>query len=176
MKNTFSYSLLVLFAALTSCGESMEIKQARLDSIQETYQNPWNETQAELIVGKPVRFSEAGASDMNMWYSHSAKFVSDSADSSGRLSSVEFTFLEFIVTDSAIRSYSLNKAYYQKEGPTEEIAGIGEEAFFQTDDSLFYFLMARKGSRELRIKSDSISVLATKENFIAAARQIMEAM
>lgn len=173
---TLAICIAIISVACMSCGDADERKRASFDSVQREYNNPWDQTQAELIVGRPVRFSEAGASSNSMWYSHTTKFVALETDSLGQLSMLEFNFLGYIELDSAKRSYVLNKEYYLKDGRVEELVGIGDEAFFHTDDKHFFFAFVRKGNRELRVRLDFISDLNTQENFLKAVKEIADTM
>lgn len=178
MKNILACSIVLVSMVLISCGESQEEKQTRFDSIQVEVMNnrPWDEADAELIIGAPAHFTETGASDNNYKFGFNTTWMADSLDSLGRQVNLYFMYQQFMEPDSAIQSYASIKAANAGHEGIETLTGIGDEAYFHTDNENFYFIMVRKGNRELRIKLNKLIPTATKENFLTAARRITDKM
>ena len=56
------------------------------------------------------------------------------------------------------------------------LKNMGDEAYFHTDNQNFYFIMARKGNRMIRMKVNKVTSKTSLEQFYAAAQKMMKGM
>lgn len=170
----FPFILLSIAPGASSCGGSEE--PTGFDSAQLSRDHPWNLSHAEQIVGGYVHMSETGSFNANYKFGFNKTFTADTVDPLGRLGNVYFMYQEFLELDSAISAYAAIRSSNSDHEGVEDIADLGDEAYFHSDGESFYFIMVRKGTKELRIKLNKITSGATKENFISVAREITESM
>ena len=178
MRTVFSiilpFILLSIATGVSSCGDSEA--PAGFDSAQLYRAHPWNSSHAEQIIGESVHMKETGAFNANYKFGFSKTFTADTVDSLGRLGNVYFMYQEFLELDSAISAYAAARGSASDHDSVEDIANLGDEASFYSDGENFYFIIVRKGTKELRIRLDKITSGAIKENFIRAAREITGSM
>ena len=57
-----------------------------------------------------------------------------------------------------------------------ELQGLGDEAYFHSDNTNFLFILARKGNKMIRMKVNKITSNTSREAFDNTARKIIEAI
>lgn len=86
-----------------------------------------------------------------------------------------FLVVELTKDEAAARAIysSLKKANEDLLG-LEEISGLGDEAYFHTDGENFYFILARKGSKIVRLKMNKIKKETPPSIFKKAAMSVID--
>lgn len=85
---------------------------------------------------------------------------------------VYFLFEEYPNVTAAHEVYTRIKVANQDHEGIETLQGVGDEAYFHSDGTNFYYMMARKGWRGFRIKATKISSTTSYEEFNKIGRRI----
>lgn len=148
--------------------DSIEAAKAEMEKISFNPATLFSDERAELIFGQPATLTDSSRSASALSDIYRCTYTAAAKDSKGKEGNLYFMFQEFNNVDSAKQSYASIKMSNEVHKGFEVITDLGNEAYFHSDDENFYFLMVRKGNRELRIK--------LKENFMKVGRAITEAM
>jgi hypothetical protein len=178
-----STNLLIVFISM-GCGNAAVNKKQEVDSSKTdmpTKENPvvnppsslFTLTEAEKIMGESAQFTDSSTSLDNGNNVYSCSYTAIKEDKPGRKGVVYFLLLEYPDSDVASREYNSVLKANEKNG-IEILQGLGDEAYFHTDNENFYFIQVRKGKKVFRIKVNKLTSKTSKENFDLVAKQITE--
>ena len=85
---------------------------------------------------------------------------------------VRFLIESFSMPQDAKIKYGFIKASYEDKADFKNLSGVGDEAFFQTDNGKAHFIMARKGNNVFNIKVTNISSHTSVDALHVTARRI----
>ena len=93
---------------------------------------------------------------------------------SGREINLYFMYEEYKFDSSAMRVYSEIKTSNQTHEGFQIWNGIGDEAYYHTDGANFYFVLARKGSKMIRMKLNRVTSKSSEAEFKKISERIVE--
>jgi hypothetical protein len=126
---------------------------------------------AEKILGEPAHLTDS-ALDVSMY---TCTYMANSLDSkSGKTGNIYVMIEDYSEIESAKKTYSGIMEANRKNGITE-LNGLGDEAYFHTDHQNFYFILARKGKKMLRMKVNKITSQTSLDEFNRVAKKITAA-
>ncbi|HEY9839827.1 MAG: hypothetical protein ACAI44_12875 [Candidatus Sericytochromatia bacterium] len=179
MKNILQMALLVLLSGIPAgCLAGVQVRQAA-----ERQALDWRPeviltlAQAESILGENARLSESTAFMENAVRTYSSVYIANGPDRvSGNTGALYFMYEEYPDVATAVAGYTGiwdgNKAH---EG-IQQLANIGDQAYFHSDGSNFLFVLARKGTRMIRLKVNKITSQTSKDAFMDISRALTEAL
>lgn len=89
----------------------------------------------------------------------------------GKAGKLYFLFEQFARDSSAIKAYAFIKHGNEKHG-IKVLHDLGDEAYFHTDGTNFYFIIVRKGNRMFNMKVNKITGTTSLDEFLRVARNI----
>jgi hypothetical protein len=129
---------------------------------------------AESILGEPAHVTD---STMGSQQGISAYKSSYTANAGGaKAGTIYFLAEEYSKVPDAQTKYGFIKAANENSGGFKALEGIGDEAYFHSDNEKFYFIMARKGKRVVTFKVNKITPKTSLDNFNRVAREVVAKM
>ena len=127
---------------------------------------------AEKIMGEPMHVIDTatiiGAESLTYQCSYKANEVDPKTQVTG---AIYFLLQSYNELSGAQERYAFIKKANEDHG-IKELSDLGDEAYFHTDGSNFYFVMVRKGVNVFNIKVNKITSTTSLEAFNEVARQI----
>ena len=137
---------------------------------------PFTLEQAEKILGEPATQSNNTESfDGSSGLHHIDYTAKDTDRVSGKLGVIYFLLQSYTTVASAHERYAFIKKANENHG-IETLTGVGEEAYFHTDNENFLFIMARKGMKVLTMKVNKVTSKTSRAGFDEVTREIVEKM
>jgi hypothetical protein len=169
MKKNFAFIIIVLLVA--GCNE----QRSELRSFDP--QTIFSVDDARLILGGLVNTKQGSTGiDAEGLASCLLKYAAIEGDSAGRKSSLTFKYDEFASVTVAENAYAaIKKAYEQNKG-VKIIEHIGDEAYFNSDDSTFYYLLARKNNKTFHISVSPITSTTSLDEFYKVAKRVADSL
>jgi hypothetical protein len=131
---------------------------------------------AEKILGEPARLSDSSTSTIADTTMYKSTYTANTTDKkTGKTGNIYFMYEQYKEESTA---HGL-LAYYQKaneKNGAETVTGIGDEAWFHTDGQNFYFIMARKGNKMIRMKVNKLTANTSRDAFNEVAKEVVERM
>lgn len=171
--------LVALLLFTFSCGESTGAPTAADTSLPDTIpggtikdSDLFGVQDAQWMIQAGAQRTESSHNQRPGRYTLNMTFTAIHPDENGDTANVYFMFTEFDNIDSAKSSYDgIARANADHEG-IEQLEGYGDEAYFHSDGENFYFLLMRKGHKEVRLKLNKIISTSTRDNFLAMAKKV----
>jgi hypothetical protein len=134
----------------------------------------FSQAQAEKILGEPARLSDSSTSTIADTTIFQSTYTANTADKkTGKTGNIYFMYEQYNDASTAHGLLAYYKTANEKNG-AETVTGIGDEAWFHTDKQNFYFLMARKGNKMIRMKVNKITANTSLDGFYAIAKEVVE--
>jgi len=93
-------------------------------------------------------------------------------DTSGKAGKLFFMYEQYPAKDTAQKEFTRIRTINEKHG-LEDLPGVGDEAYFQTDNNNFNFILARKKEKMIRMKVNRISPHTSMDEFKKLAKEIV---
>jgi hypothetical protein len=130
-------------------------------------------SEAERILGESAMLADSTTTMKNDVLTYNCSFKAVSMDSvSGKTGNIYFMFEDYNRPEAAHKVYeNIRIANETHEGLTK-LDDMGDEAYFHTDHQNFYFILARKGTRMLRMKVNKTTIHTSLDEFNRVAKEI----
>lgn len=136
----------------------------------------FSQADAEKIMGEPARLSDSATQTIQDTTIFQSTYTAVTTDKkSGKTGTIYFMYEQY---KEASTAHNL-LAYYQKaneKNGAKTVAGMGDEAWYHTDGQNFYFIMARKGNKMIRLKVNKVTANTSADAFNAVAKEVVERM
>lgn len=131
---------------------------------------------AEKILGEPANLSDSSGSTIADTTIYHITYVANSADKkSGKTGNIYFMYEQYKEASTAHDLLTYYQAANEKNG-AQTLTGIGDEAWYHTDGQNFYFIMARKGNKMIRMKVNKVTANTSLDAFNAVAKEVVGRM
>ena len=130
-------------------------------------------TEAERILGEDAYLNDSSISINKNATVYQCSYIADARDEiTGKTGAIYYMVEYFGVLDSAKHIYAFFKKVNQEHG-IKTIDGLGDEAYFHSDNQNFLMIIARKENRVLRMKVNKITSHTSTVEFHTIARDIV---
>jgi hypothetical protein len=139
----------------------------------ETPQQLLTKEDAEKIMGETLKLSDSVSAFANGVSSYRCSYspVSDTRDD--KAGKIYFLYESYFQLALAQKKYSATRTANKPNG-IQDLEGVGEEAYFHSDNVNFYFIMIRKGNKVISMKVNKITPAASLPEFHRISRKITE--
>jgi hypothetical protein len=128
------------------------------------------QTDAEKILGEPAHITESSNEGTTIYKS---TYTANNADApSGKTGNIYFMYEVHPDDAAAHKVYADIKTANEKNG-IKTLTGLGDEAYFHTDNTNFLFIMARKGTKMIRMKVNKTTSHTSADGFNEVAKDIV---
>jgi hypothetical protein len=135
--------------------------------------NLLSESDAEKILGEPAHLSEKNTTIKSDVSTYNLTYSANSKDQkTGITGIIYFLFEEYKQISFAKKYYSSIKTANQNHQGVVEIFDIGDEAYFHSDGTNFYFIMVRKAQKIFIIKVNKITGKTSLDEFNRFAKNL----
>lgn len=132
----------------------------------------FTEADAEKILGTPSHLSNSSTKQEADALTYRCKYEADTKDRiSQKTGTIYFLFEDFHLARLAQKKYKEIKNANEHLG-IEVLANLGEEAYYHSDGTNFYFIMVRKGAKVFNLKVNKITSTTNLEAFKRTAKKI----
>jgi hypothetical protein len=129
---------------------------------------------AVQILGEAASMTDSIQNSDTKLARYQCSYHAKKADS-GKLGAVYFALEQYHSLEAAHEKYTFIKKANQDHG-IETVEDLGDEAYFHTDGTNFYFMMVREANKVLSMKVNKITRHTSKTAFFAVATKITDAM
>jgi len=129
---------------------------------------------AEKIFGEPGKVVENITETKDDVKVYKTAYRANEKDAkSGREINLYFMYEEYKYDSSAKRVYSDIKTSNQTHEGFQIWNGVGDEAYYHTDGTNFYFVLARKGTKMIRMKLNKVTEKSSEAEFKKISERIV---
>ena len=166
------YWLLIMAAVLLSCQPS----NAGSKNKQKQGAQVFTLADAEKILGEKAHMNGGKTTNNDGIAVYQSAYVADAVDqATGKTGNIYFMMEEYPEATAAGKVYNSIMEANRPNG-INELQGLGDEAYFHSDNTNFLFILARKGNKMIRMKVNKITSNTSREAFDNTARKIIEAI
>jgi hypothetical protein len=128
---------------------------------------------AEKIMGEAAHQQDSAFTAKEGYSSFLSSFIADKKDAKSNNTGAIYFFGEEYpkVSDAQQKYSSIKKANENHEG-IKTRNDLGDEAYFHSDGTNFYFIMVRKGKRVFNLKVNKLTTSTSLDEFNRVAAQI----
>jgi len=132
---------------------------------------------AEKILGEPASLSDSSTKRNTDVLRYQCAYKANAEDpKTKKLGNLYFLAEAYDQVSGAQKKYTdIKKANAGHKG-VKTLEGLGDEAYFHSDDENFYFIMVRKGNNVITLKVNRITSKTSLEEFNAVAKKITESI
>lgn len=128
---------------------------------------------AEKILGEAAELTDSTHSDTHGVIIFSLAYKALKKEpKSGKTGNIYYMLEEYDTLESAKRTYDFIRTGNMHNG-INDLKEVGDEAYFHTDNTNFYFILARKGKRMIRMKVNKTTGNTSLDEFNRIARRIV---
>lgn len=132
----------------------------------------FTQADAEKIMGEPLHLSDSSTKKEADVHSYLCSYEADTKDGITRKTgAVYFLFEDFRLTKLAQKKYAEIKSANEHLG-VEMLDNLGDEAYYHSDGTNFYFIMVRKGDKVFNLKVNKITNTTNLGAFKRIAKKI----
>ena len=141
----------------------IEDSLAKLDSrspSKELIQLPelFTTADAEKILGEPAHLSDSSWRNVADTVEYKCSYTANAKDpKTDKTGNIYFMFEEYARESIAKDIYSFIKKGNENNEGVKTLSDVGDEAYFHSDNQNFYFILARKGNRMIRMKVNKVT-------------------
>ncbi|HTE09693.1 MAG TPA: hypothetical protein VK645_01965 [Chitinophagaceae bacterium] len=127
---------------------------------------------ADKIMGQSTHLTDSSSKVEMLISSYLCGYKADVKDSkTGKTGAIYFLFEQYRQIPDAKKNYAgIMKA--NKPHGIEDLSDLGDEAYYHTDGTNFYFIMVRKGKNVFNIKVNKITSATSLNEFKKTANRI----
>jgi hypothetical protein len=127
---------------------------------------------AEKILGEPAHLEDSSTGKDANAVNYKCTYKANATDAkSGKTGVLYCMYEEFTLADSAHALYTFFKKANERSG-AKAIEGMGDEAYYHTDNTNFYFILCRKGKRMFRMKVNKVTGVTSQAEFMEVSKKI----
>jgi hypothetical protein len=190
----YIFNYLVAFTiSLWGCGHlnsekaSQKVKPQTTDTVLKTissrqYDSFYNrvyfsKSDAELILGEKAYLSDSSSITKKDTLEIKSAYTANSIDQqTGKTGIIYFMIEEYSLESSAKDAYHFFKSGNEKHEGLSTIHNMGDEAYFHSDGTNFYFILVRKGKKMFRMKVNKITSHTSLSGFNRVSKKISDAL
>ena len=132
---------------------------------------------AEKIFGESGKKTEGITETKDNLKIYKTTYRADANDpKSGREVNLYFMYEEYKYDSAAKRVYNEIKTSNQTHQGFQVWKGIGDEAYYHSDGANFYFVLARKGPRMIRMKLNKVTSKSNETEFKKISERIVKGL
>jgi expansin (peptidoglycan-binding protein) len=174
MKKFFSFTIAVFI--LSACTQNNASVNRRTKADLAIPKQTLSLADAEKILGEKAHLTDSSVSTEQGTLIFKSSYKADAADpKNGKTGVVYFLIEEYLSDSSAHQVYASIKKANENHG-IKTLEGLGDEAYFHSDNENFYFIMVRKGNTSFRIKVNKITGNTSLDEFNSIAKKITETL
>lgn len=171
--------------ALSACNNTSAIKSSVSSTpVADTLTHPapsvpantlFTQAEAEKILGEPAHLQDSSTSASASSVMWQCSYKANTEDKTGKTGIVYF----LVETHNTVAaSHNVYTSIYKANANhgVQVLTGVGDEAYFHTDNENFYFIMARKGSKAIRIKVNKTTSHTSRPQFDSVSYNIIARM
>ena len=127
---------------------------------------------AQKILGEPAHLVDSTTTIGTDEISYQSDYQADETDpKTQKTGAIYFILQGYNELSAAQKRYSVIRDANKDHG-IKELTGLGDEAYFHTDNENFYFIMVRKGINVFNIKVNKITSKTSLDAFNKVAREM----
>jgi hypothetical protein len=173
-----AFFLVAAGTIILACMQSAESKLANLFEIEN--KNAFNSlltvADAGKILGEPARLTDSSSKHQGGMFFQCVYKADDIDLKSSKQGALYFLIEKYSEISAAQKKYSsIKKANENHEG-IKTLNGLGDEAYFHSDNTNFYFVMVRKGAVVFNMKVNKITSKTSLDSFNTVTRQITDSI
>jgi hypothetical protein len=124
------------------------------------------------ILGESAELTDSTYSDTHGVIIFSLVYKALKKDAkSGKTGNIYYMLEQYDTLEAAERTYDFIRTANKDHG-IRDLEGVGEEAYFHSDNTNFYFILARKGNRMIRMKVNKTTGNTSLDEFNRIAARI----
>jgi len=128
------------------------------------------------ILGEPAFLVDSSTSTLKEVVRFQSAYKANAEDPETRKTgTIYLLFEEYSTTEAANEKYDFTKTANQDHG-IKTLENLGDEAYFHSDNTNFYFVMIRKGTKVATMKVNKITTNTFLDEFNAIAERIGKEM
>jgi hypothetical protein len=132
---------------------------------------------AREILGEPAALTDSATVVSRHAVSFSCSYHAVRSDSvTGKKGGIYFMYEKYGDAAAAAKAYAAIHSANQGHDGVRPLSGLGDEAYFHSDNENFYFLLARKGPHLIRMKVNKITRFTSLEAFHRIASGMVAAL
>jgi len=130
---------------------------------------------AQKIMGEPASLECNAFAQKTSTVQYTCTYTALSEDqSTGKTGKLYFMSEVYTEEDAAKNAYTeIYEANRRHEG-VEVVQGLGDEAYYHSDRTNFYFFLVRKGAKMFRLKLNKVTSHSSSANFKKVVRLIVD--
>jgi hypothetical protein len=130
---------------------------------------------AEQIMGESVMLECNAFRQKTSTLQYTCTYTALSEDqTTGKTGKLYFMSEVYADEDAAKNSYTEIYEANRKHEGVEVVQGLGDEAYYHSDGTNFYFFLVRKGTKMFRLKLNKVTSHSSVTNFKEVARLIVD--
>jgi hypothetical protein len=132
---------------------------------------------AELILGEKAYLSDSSSTTKKDTLEIKRAYTANSRDpQTGKTGVIYFMIEEYSRESSAKDAYHFFKSANEKHEGVRTVHDMGDEAYFHTDGTNFYFILVRKGKIMFRMKVNKTTGHTSLKGFNLVSKKISDAL
>jgi hypothetical protein len=183
------FYIVIISLIVGACGDSSEpVKQKSDESMAEVVAgeivnevsssvnngNLLTLADAEKILGEPAYLKDSSSTRNNNAYTFSSSYMATARDpENGKTGAIYFLYEKYNDDAAAHKKYLDIKTANADNG-IKERGDLGDEAYFHSDGTNFYFMMIRKGPYVLTMKVNKITRKTSLDEFNKVAGELVQ--
>jgi hypothetical protein len=131
-------------------------------------------SEAEKIFGESAHLKDSSTKTNNKGLIYQCEYKSNTKDTANR--SIYFMFENYKEVSAAKQAYSFIRSANENHEGIKVLKNVGDEAYFHSDYEGFYFILARKGTKMMRMKVNKITRNTSQQEFHRVTKNIVANM
>jgi hypothetical protein len=135
----------------------------------------FSKSDAELILGEKAHLSDSSSTIKKDTLVIKRTYTADANEQkTGKTVVIYFMIEEYIHDSSAKNAYHFFKSANEKHEGVRTVPDMGDEAYFHSDGTNFYFILVRKGKIMFRMKVNKITSHTSLNEFNLVSKKISD--
>lgn len=137
----------------------------------------FSQSDAELILGEKAYLSDSSSAIKKDTLEIKRAYTANSEDSrTGKTGVIYFMIEEYSKESSAQEAYHFFKTANEKHEGVRTVNNMGDEAYFHSDGTNFYFILVRKGKIMFRMKVNKTTSHTSLKEFNLVSKKMADAI
>ncbi len=137
----------------------------------------FSKSDAELILGEKAYLSDSSSTTKKDTLEIKRAYTANSEDSkTSKTGVIYFMIEEYSKESSAKEAYRFFKTANEKHEGVRTVNNMGDEAYFHSDGTNFYFILVRKGKIMFRMKVNKITSHTSLSGFNQVSKKMADAL
>ena len=137
----------------------------------------FSKSDAELILGEKASLSDSSSAIKKDTLEIKRAYTANAVDlKTGKTGVIYFMIEEYSKESSAKEAYHFFKTANEKHEGVRTVYNMGDEAYFHSDGTNFYFVLVRKGKIMFRMKVNKITSHTSLSGFNLVSKKMADAL